>query len=1098
TKIRLALTQGGAPIAISVPARPGRSHRIVPLDEASVPAALQPYFIPGDVSGSTIALPYDLVAANGEVLIYTANGGAAIGGLVDGESYYVVGRAGNSLQLARTEGGPAISLDASQATGRAHSLTRQDTQPPGDPALATGIRVLSPRLGAIRGVAVIANNSDEILAIGGAGAVGGSAGVGVAGNVNVVNVDTDAFIGRLARVNDLGNEEASAFQSVAVQAGGSFRQLMVSAALGAGTVGVGVSAAVDVVDLDQDAQIRSGAIVRAQNDVVVAAIGNEDVTAASAALGGGLVGVAVAVTVAIVNAHTHALVAGGATVDAGNNVIVSAIDDSSYTTVTGGIGVGFVGVGVGVAVVTTTKSTDARIGAGATVDARALRGAFGSISDDGYLGKGALGLAVTAQSSQRLFGLVIGAGGGFVGAAGGVGVTLLDVTTNASIDSTSAARTRINADQAGAGAWQGVLVAAHDTTDTLTIAAALAVGAVAVSGAVDIGIADIAVTTSIGDFAEVRAAHSLTMAATSVREIQTFAANVAGGAVGVGASVSVWTVGGTPSGSYDDGGDNGPRDALGSAGGSPQQQADTVVAGDGDSGNGLGGFRDILSGAEDEEGASQNVAAMHRQNGIAAASGAVRTAETGDSLVADSFATAPMRGTSSRIGVNALIATGRGIAVLADADDSYFGLAGSASAGIAGVGAAVLVATLRPTIEAGVSTGTVLRSGGDITVRSRYAEDTFGLAFAGQVGVVGVGGQIVVISSVVDQEAHIDDGVSIPAAYGTVAVEAIADRTLEAHTIGLQIAGIAVGGSVAIVDLAGDGETSDTIARIGDVLIGSESPVGGVRVLADSDIRIDASALALSVGVAFSATGAGADIEIPGRTEATFAGSVITFGAVTVRAVSRSTVSTLIAAVQGSGGATIGAFVTEAVISRDTLASTAAGTVIRAAGAVTVAADSRNRADASIASGSFAGFFGAAAQLQSATVSGLTEALLRSTVEQSGSVTVTAVGENRAIANGVLLALGAATISGALVTALVTEAAAVRATASGPFIHSLGVVAVTATIATDGGSGGLAGGNLAKAFLTAVSGALFSGSAYGARAELRGATTATLDSPVYS
>ncbi len=163
TKIRLSLTQGGAPIAVSVPARPGRSHRIVPLDEASVPAALQPYFIPGDVSGSTIALPYDLVAANGEVLIYTANGGTAIGGLVDGESYYVVGRAGNSLQLARTEGGPAISLDASQATGRAHSLTRQDTQPPGDPALATGIRVLSPRLGAIRGVAVIANNSDEIL-----------------------------------------------------------------------------------------------------------------------------------------------------------------------------------------------------------------------------------------------------------------------------------------------------------------------------------------------------------------------------------------------------------------------------------------------------------------------------------------------------------------------------------------------------------------------------------------------------------------------------------------------------------------------------------------------------------------------------------------------------------------------------------------------------------------------------------------------------------------------------------------------------------------------------------------------------------------------
>ena len=102
-----------------------------------------------------------------------------------------------------------------------------------------------------------------------------------------------------------------------------------------------------------------------------------------------------------------------------------------------------------------------------------------------------------------------------------------------------------------------MLVAAHDTTDTLTIAAALAVGAVAVSGAVDVGVADISVTTSLGDFAQVRAAHSLTLRSTSEREIQTFVANLAGGAVGVGASVSVWTVGGAPSGSYDDGGDNG-------------------------------------------------------------------------------------------------------------------------------------------------------------------------------------------------------------------------------------------------------------------------------------------------------------------------------------------------------------------------------------------------------------------------------------------------------------------------------------------------------------------------------------------------------------
>ena len=91
---------------------------------------------------------------------------------------------------------------------------------------------------------------------------------------------------------------------------------------------------------------------------------------------------------------------------------------------------------VGVAVL--TKDTQAYLGGGSVVDAFGGGPALGSVPDGGYngstyTGHAPHGLAVVARSSEDVFGLAPAIAGGFVGVAGGVGVTVMNVTVKAFI-----------------------------------------------------------------------------------------------------------------------------------------------------------------------------------------------------------------------------------------------------------------------------------------------------------------------------------------------------------------------------------------------------------------------------------------------------------------------------------------------------------------------------------------------------------------------------------------------------------------------------------------------------------------------------------------
>ena len=105
--------------------------------------------------------------------------------------------------------------------------------------------------------------------------------------------------------------------------------------------------------------------------------------------------------------------------------------------ITASLAGGYVGIRAALGVATVTKDTDAFIGTGSNVDAKALGAAIGGVYDGNFTGSGGFetasfdGLAVQSASSENAFGLSASVGGGFVGIAGGVGVTLLHGTTQA-------------------------------------------------------------------------------------------------------------------------------------------------------------------------------------------------------------------------------------------------------------------------------------------------------------------------------------------------------------------------------------------------------------------------------------------------------------------------------------------------------------------------------------------------------------------------------------------------------------------------------------------------------------------------------------------
>ncbi|MDQ0612685.1 hypothetical protein QF046_000326 [Microbacterium sp. W4I4] len=386
----------------------------------------------------------------------------------------------------------------------------------------------------------------------------------LSGSIAVVTVHTTATIGGGARINCADGDvacvtnsgSADGSQSVLVSAVNSFRTLGIAASIAiGGSAGVGASVAVRVVELHTDASIAGGAVVNARNNIEVRADARTAVVSVNAAAGGGTVGVAGTVGVTVIKEYTNAFTGIGVTLRADNNIGVFANDASQLILITASIAAGYVGVGVGVGVAVIDKTTRAYIGQSSTVIVKALGGGLSGVSN-GTIGANGLpttifrGLVVQAQSTEKLFGLVAGVGAGFVGVTANIGVNIFTVTTRAYLDLGTRVNQGAGTIAAGVDDAQAVAVIATDVFDSLTFAGGVAGGFVGASGGVDIGVASITVNAYLATGTDVWAKGDVRVNALAIKHVQSYAVSIGGGFVGVAGAVSVWSIGTAPTASY--------------------------------------------------------------------------------------------------------------------------------------------------------------------------------------------------------------------------------------------------------------------------------------------------------------------------------------------------------------------------------------------------------------------------------------------------------------------------------------------------------------------------------------------------------------------
>jgi mucin-19 len=360
---------------------------------------------------------------------------------------------------------------------------------------------VSPTTATGRGVVVNAAKAQSIRSIAVSGGLGGLAGVGLSGDVPVISDTTTATIGANAQINQRNAGSAGPLQSAIVAATSDTYSLnIVGAIAGGGAAGIGASVSTAIVSNTTNATIGQNALVSAKNNVAVTALAAEDFAMiAAAGAAGGVAGIAGGLSLISIDDHTKALIDQGAVVVANNDVVVAATDITREATFAGSIVLsGGAGIGAAVSVALISKETDAVIDANARVSGLAkgsdsfkeLTGADATTTRNGQ------GVLVEAESAESAYVFALGAGGaGVVAAAGAIAVEVFNTNTFATINSGAV----ING-AAGGSAQQDLAVTARDLTGIVSMNHGIAISGVAsLAGGVDVGVLNSNVGASIGD-----------------------------------------------------------------------------------------------------------------------------------------------------------------------------------------------------------------------------------------------------------------------------------------------------------------------------------------------------------------------------------------------------------------------------------------------------------------------------------------------------------------------------------------------------------------------------------------------------------------------
>ena len=844
--------------------------------------------------------------------------------------------------------------------------------PSGD-AGAAGPRTILAPTDTFRGVAVTASNSDNVGAYGVGLGFSGTAAVTLAGSINVDNIHTEAHIGDSAKVNcgvDCTSNVAGANgdQAVRVAAQNQFYQLGIALTLAiGGTAGVSIPVAVRVANIDTHAYVGSGTAINAMSDISITANAQDTVVSVAVGAGGGEVGIAGTVDVTVLTVRTYACTgtptdsskpwlcnSGGATLNAGNNVLVSASDKTNLVLITIALAGGFVGVGAAVGVAKLDKETEAYLGGGSTVNALANGFGLGGIYDGTNTGNtfgthGTFnGLAVQATSGEDVFGLTPAVGGGFVGAAGGVGVTIMDVTTESFVGPSS------SVNQSGVpNSAQSVNVSAVDSFKSLTVSGGAGFGFVGVSGGIDIGFANTTIQAYIGAGSNVSAQSDVEVNAISYKQVQSYALSIAGGFVGVGVAVSVWSVGTQQTSAYHDS-NAGPDRGTWSAGTAASldknvyyKKGDVVEFNDG---SGIKQYSaKVDQPLDDPTHTSEWQGPADALDGQSASTGGADTAAGGGSGGYDQGA---FTGTTASTTAPAVWASGpytKGSLVSYDSGDGtgshvyrarrdvvdtvtnpqantldWVNADGefktnqtisndlgspqsSLDSAASGVGGTVATTAISSVPNAGTTAtidGTV-SAGGHVHVWAKDNLSVMSVAGTAVAGAVGVGASIDILNVNSITNAGIGPSASVSSGSGDVNVFAGMDEKSTPIAFSGSAGFVSVGAQVAVLN-----DTGTQTAHVDD---GAKIPAGGGLTVGVSATR-NVNAYAIGVGLGAAAVGAAvAAVHVSGDAAATVGdvhvGGTSPIGGMNVSATDNITSDLLVIQVEGGVGAGLGAAV---------------------------------------------------------------------------------------------------------------------------------------------------------------------------------------------
>lgn len=305
-------------------------------------------------------------------------------------------------------------------------------------------------------VSVTAKDETKLNTIAGSGAASGNTGVGLTAAVEVVNKKASAIVGDDAKV---------AGSSLTVKAENTSSSVTSAAGLGAGgTAGLAGTASETFVNQETDAHVGKNANVTVKKGAEILANSTFTQTATADGAGvGGTVGLGISNATVSLNAVTKAYADDGAVISGGNQVKISAVHTThlTYATVAGGIG-GTVGVSGNAAVNIIDTET------------KAYTGKSSALSAD----EAGDGISITASDTTELHG---GNGGAAIGISGG-GAGVAVAVSNIKKDTAAYADQQAKLDAKGQ-----ISLAAKNTEDIDNVSVQVAGGAyVGLAGAANV------------------------------------------------------------------------------------------------------------------------------------------------------------------------------------------------------------------------------------------------------------------------------------------------------------------------------------------------------------------------------------------------------------------------------------------------------------------------------------------------------------------------------------------------------------------------------------------------------------------------------------